>query len=83
MRARILVIDDDKAFSSNVKRALRHENLDIVCADSPAQALAIYSSSKMDFDLMWKTTFWPECSREKGHPPLLCAFFETRRRHHL
>lgn len=52
MKARVLVIDDDKAFSTVVSRILARDNIQSWSAASPAEALQIYASEKMDFDLL-------------------------------
>ncbi len=52
MRARVLIIDDDEVVLTSFKKLLRKENIDVVCAASPNEAVKIYNEEKMNFDLL-------------------------------
>ena len=52
MGSRVLVIDDDESYLASTTKILRRENIEVVTAASPAEAIKIYNYEKMDFDLL-------------------------------
>lgn len=52
MGSRVLVIDDDELYLASTKKVLRRENIEVVTATSPTEAMKIYNHEKMNFDLL-------------------------------
>ncbi len=52
MKPRVLIIEDDPAFSGMLERLLAREQMDTTTATNPVAALKIYSDHKLEFDLV-------------------------------
>lgn len=52
MSARVMVLDDDESFARAVRNTLKSDNIEAVCASTPAEALQIYQKERMDFVLL-------------------------------
>lgn len=52
LRARVLVIDDDPAFSEVVSRVLKRDHIQSILTASPSDGLQAYTNEKMNFDLV-------------------------------